>query len=263
MSYQYQQPIYYQPQQQQQQYYPQPYQQPQYYETQAERVSRLRGQGHLVFAAFLSLAATVSLTLVTFSSPFLPSIHFLHSQNRKFGAFGYCPTWDLTRPDDCWGPVLGYEWQPWIPGGWLVKIMILYGIAMVSLFPAFLSHHSAAHMRNHGAIFRLFAIPAALSSMLAFGFSTYLFGKALSDFNNSDVPDTGFGPALWISLGGTIAAVLSLLVGGPRDQIDANGFGDSATTRNVATGDAGGGVPNSGRKRGRFKRADATQVYEI
>jgi len=39
----------------------------------------------------------------------------------------------------------------------------------------------------------LLQIPAALSATFAFGFSTYLFGKALSDFQNSGVPNTGFG----------------------------------------------------------------------
>jgi len=67
-------------------------------------------------------------------------------------------------------------------------------------------------------------------------------------------------PAIWISLAGTISAILSLLVGAARDQ-ETDGLENSGTTRNVATGEAGAAVAS--RKRGRFKRAHSGHVYEL
>lgn len=80
--------------------------------------------------------------------------------------------------------------------------------------------------------FRAFAILASLFSILAFVFSAVLWYDTRVKFEQSGI-DAKYGyvgaaamrggrlliacrPALWILLGGTIAAALSLCVGGPR-----------------------------------------------
>jgi hypothetical protein len=67
---------------------------------------------------------------VTFSVPFIKTIFFLEfpfqTGRITFGSYGWCYD-PPSGPNECFGPVLGYQWDPeLIP--WLVKAQITTGI---------------------------------------------------------------------------------------------------------------------------------------
>lgn len=72
----------------------------------------------------------------TFSVPFIKTIYFLRAPtlspsggtvNITYGAYGWCSQAEGQGGRDCFGPVLGYRWDPQLIF-WLTKGMITIGI---------------------------------------------------------------------------------------------------------------------------------------
>ncbi|GHJ85163.1 hypothetical protein NliqN6_1565 [Naganishia liquefaciens] len=177
-------------------------------------------QRHQIGGVFFALAATVLLSLATFSTPFSSHIYFIRALESfgqiRFGGFGWC---NLATAE-CEGPVLGYGFGGGQVTVWLTGAEVTIGIAAIfSLFAtiaiALDTLFRSSYALQNPLWFRAFAVFASLFSILAFVFSAVLWYDTRVKFVRSGI-EAKYGPALWILLGGTIAAALSLCAGGPR-----------------------------------------------
>ncbi|KAI5452849.1 hypothetical protein NCC49_006389 [Naganishia albida] len=176
-------------------------------------------QRHHIGGVLLALAATVLLSVATFSTPFSRRVYFVKAAESygevRLGGFGWCN----ISTGECWGPRVGYHYDPqvtvWLTGAevtiGIAALFSLLGTASIALETAYPSSHAL----SNPLWFRAFAVLASLLSILAFVFSAVLWYDTRVRFEQSGI-DAKYGPALWILLGGTIASALSLCVGGPR-----------------------------------------------
>ncbi|ODN77304.1 hypothetical protein L198_08039 [Cryptococcus wingfieldii CBS 7118] len=185
-------------------------------------------EGHILIGLIFSTFAFVCMIIVTFSTPFIKTIYFLFITNTNgdathYGAFGYCE----EESDSCSSSKVGYE-----PPGpqnvdmpeWLLKTSILFGIAALLFFIAWitliLSLLRFKKFAWNPVYFRTSCVLAVLSAILAEIFALVLWVRAKHDFQGDGWVgwEAGYGAGLWIGLVGCIFGGLAAMIGGPAYQ---------------------------------------------
>ncbi|KAF8583031.1 hypothetical protein K439DRAFT_1349836 [Ramaria rubella] len=175
-------------------------------------------EGPLIPTFMLTVAALVLLVLVTFSVPFVSSFYFLRAtipgDTIRFGIWGFC----FQESGECTIKELGYHWDPEIIP-WLTKVLVFAPIAaiftlilVIALLPSVF-----LHIRRDTIfpppLYSLFAIPAGITSLLAFVFMIALSTVAKNRFHDAGAV-AAYGPLPWMLLVATIILVGLMLYTG-------------------------------------------------
>ncbi|ORY33795.1 hypothetical protein BCR39DRAFT_579448 [Naematelia encephala] len=184
---------------------------------------------HVIILFTLSFASLVLVILITFSSPFIPSINFLRlpsqSGDTTFGGFGWC------APGFCLPNAVAYEYGTQVnkalTGGmmlWAISVIFTF-FTLLAIIPLLFVHESRA-LRYVGnrTFFIFFSNLSALVVSLAWLFSIYGWSIAHRSFQLAGT-EVHLGSAIWMGLTASICTIILVLLSWPRDAWDGSGQG--------------------------------------
>ncbi|WWC86228.1 uncharacterized protein L201_001101 [Kwoniella dendrophila CBS 6074] len=180
------------------------------YDTTTTR--RSRAPLLLGLAAFSILIATVFFWLSAFSTPFIKSIHYIHTRENdvRYGNFGWCagaPLNGLILGRKCHQHV-GYDFKPWLPGGKSATGALIF-VALTAAFGSlsfFSLLHSATNIASGAASFGLTLFTTLLAT-ISFFLVTIIFGTGHRRFNHDNL-DAHYGAAFVLVILGWLILLL-------------------------------------------------------